>query len=240
MKILLMTTSLLMLGSTLLGCVATNRSGNKLATITVAALEGEDYDRIKLLVTQPDLDKPVVSQEVPKGPALIAITLKPDTYVFALAYFKGDQQTLSSSFCSEADQSSQKQTVKSGLNQLKVVVCSKEGKPIDDASVEITPIKKTSAAATSEPASVATASAVASDPSADRGLSLYKVQCAACHGDAGQGTPSGSALGKNCSSCSSTEAFVKVTVATMPLANPGSCDQKCATDIAAYALTKFR
>ena len=236
MKSVLMTTGLLMLSGTLVGCVATNRSGSKLATITVAALEGEDYDRIKLSVTKPDVDKPVVSQEVPKGPAMIAITLKPDTYVFALAYFKGDQQTLSTSFCSEADLTNQKQTVKSGVNQLKVLVCTKEGKPIDDASVEITPVKKTSAAATSEPAGIATASA----PSAERGLSLYKVQCAACHGDAGQGTPSGSALGKNCSSCSSTEAFVKVTVDTMPIANPGSCDQKCATDIAAYALTKFR
>ena len=234
MKSVLMATGLLMMSGTLLGCVATNRSGNKLATITVAALEGEDYDRIKLSVTKPDVDKPVVSQEVPKGPAMIAITLKPDTYVFALTYFKGDQQTLSTSFCSEGDLSNQKQTVKSGVNQLKVLVCTKEGKPIDDASVEITPIKKTSAAAESA------AAAPAFSPSAERGLSLYKVQCAACHGDAGQGTPSGSALGKTCSSCSSTEAFVKVTVETMPLANPGSCDQKCATDIAAYALTKFR
>ncbi|MCX6106798.1 MAG: cytochrome c [Proteobacteria bacterium] len=236
MKSVLMTTGLLMMSGTLLGCLATNRSGNKLATITIAALEGEDYDRIKLSVTKPDVEKPVVSQEVPKGPAMIAITLKPDTYVFALAYFKGDRQTLSTSFCSEGDLSNQKQTVKSGVNQLKVLVCTKEGKPIDDASVEITPIKKTSAAAQSPSAAAVTASA----PSAERGLSLYKVQCAACHGDAGQGTPSGSALGKTCSSCSSTDAFVKVTVETMPLANPGSCDQKCATDIAAYALTKFR
>ena len=234
MKSVLTATGLLMVSGTLLGCMATNRSGSKLATITVAALEGEDYDRIKLSVTKPDVEKPVVSQEVPKGPAMIAITLEPDTYVFALAYFKGDQQTLSTSFCSQADLSNQKQTVKSGVNQLKVLVCTKEGKPIDDASVEITPIKKTSASA--ESASAATTAA----PSAERGLSLYKVQCAACHGDAGQGTPSGSALGKTCSSCSSTEAFVKVTVETMPLANPGSCDQKCATDIAAYALTKFR
>lgn len=203
------------------GCVVSGRSGNKLATITVAALEGEDYDRMQLSVTQYESDKPVVSQEVPRGPATIAITLKPDTYQFGLSYFRGSEQTLSTAFCGDADKSSHKQSVKPGLNKLKIIVCTPEGKPVEDASVEITPLKKQSV-------------------NSERGLALYNAQCAACHGDVGQGTAAGSSLRGQCKTCGSKEAFIKVTMDTMPVSSPGSCNESCATDIASYVFTKFR
>jgi cytochrome c553 len=207
--------------SALTGCVVSGRSGSKLATITVAALEGEEYDRIQFSVTQHESDKPIVSQEVPRGPATIAITLKPDTYHFALSYFRGSEQTLSTAFCGDADKTSHKQSVKPGLNQLKIIVCTPEGKAVEDASVEITPLKKQSV-------------------NAEKGLALYTTQCAACHGDVGQGTAVGTPLRGNCKTCDSKEAFIKVTMETMPVSNPGSCNEACAADIAAYVFTKFR
>lgn len=213
--------TLLTLSSFTTACVVSGRSGNKLATITVAALEGEDYDRLQLSVTQHESDKPVVSQEVPRGPATIAITLKPDTYQFGLSYFRGSEQTLSTAFCGDADKASHKQSVKPGVNKLKIIVCTPEGKPVEDASVEITPLKKQSV-------------------NSERGLALYNTQCAACHGDVGQGTAAGSSLRGNCKTCGSKEAFIKVTMETMPISSPGSCNEACANDIASYVFTKFR
>ncbi len=221
MKLTFWILGITMFSSTMTGCVVSGRSGNKLATITIGALDGEDYDRIQVSVTQQGSDKPLFNQEVPKGPAIIAMTLKPDTYLFGLSYFKGNDQILSTGFCGDADKSSHTQSVKPGANQLKIVVCSPEGKPVDDASVEITPVKKQSV-------------------NAEKGLALYNTQCAACHGDVGQGTSLGASLRGNCKTCGSKDAFIKLTMETMPVSNPGSCNEACATDIAAYVFTKFR
>lgn len=68
------------------------------------------------------------------------------------------------------------------------------------------------------------------------GKSEYQNQCAGCHGQAGQGTPSGNALNNkaSCKSCSTLETLIESISATMPLGNPKSCVDDCPDNIAQY------
>lgn len=68
------------------------------------------------------------------------------------------------------------------------------------------------------------------------GEALYQEKCASCHGAQGTGGSGGPSL-ISCASCNSgNAALVEKITQTMPLNNAASCDENCATDIAAYIL----
>lgn len=66
-----------------------------------------------------------------------------------------------------------------------------------------------------------------------RGMEMYNANCAGCHGAEGGGLGSFPALNTE----RNLDAMIATIVATMPYSNPGSCDQQCAEDIAAYIQT---
>ena len=73
-----------------------------------------------------------------------------------------------------------------------------------------------------------------------RGAQRYAQQCASCHGGSGQGGV-GPALTNttSCPSCASFDSLWPRIRDTMPMSNPGACDESCARDVAAYILNGF-
>ena len=67
---------------------------------------------------------------------------------------------------------------------------------------------------------------------------FYGQQCAACHGQQGQGTSAGPSL-ISCANCSSVAGLASYIASTMPLGNTTVCDAECAELLSSYIMTIF-
>lgn len=67
---------------------------------------------------------------------------------------------------------------------------------------------------------------------------LFLQQCSSCHGGEGEGTAIAPPL-IACASCGSYESLLREIRDTMPLGQPGSCDERCAGQLATYIQVAF-
>ncbi len=75
-------------------------------------------------------------------------------------------------------------------------------------------------------------------PPSNTGKIAYEAQCAVCHGTSGQGVTGPSLI--SCATCTTAEVLTSRIASTMPLGNSSSCNDSCASDVAAYILGSFQ
>ncbi|MDQ3233307.1 MAG: hypothetical protein M3Q07_15935 [Pseudobdellovibrionaceae bacterium] len=125
-------------------CSGASSKGNgesEVASIKIADLKDQDYDVVKLEISKVGQGESYKSSKTfQKGVESIEEKLPVGTYQFAIDYYKGQQKSLSSSYCSEEQKKTQTHTLAVGENKIKVLVCKLNKEPVnDEAGVVIEP-----------------------------------------------------------------------------------------------------
>ena len=107
-----------------------------LALVSVGTLVGVEFDALKIRIRKGENKNIFKTLNFPSGKDSVDFSLEPGPYSFQLDYLLDKKVIYSSSFCSEEQKESQKHTLLEGMNQIQINICSGEGTPMADVSID--------------------------------------------------------------------------------------------------------